>query len=169
MSGPGPFAQLRQRHHLAAQAAAAVNRWAAAAAAVAGTDPPADGKQHWTATVDGCPGAFGWGHTRTAALADLESVLAGWAELKLKDGDTDIPSAGVSTSHQSRLRQATRNSGCPADVAPVAAGERSKHSNIGTLRRRCSRTALSAKLGRLRHSWPRWDRTGGLSRIRRAL
>ena len=95
MFGPGPLAQLRRRRRLAASAAAdAINQWAAAAAALAETAPPADNSEHWTATVDGCPGAYGWARTKTGALIELESVLAGWAELKLKDGDTDIPSAG---------------------------------------------------------------------------
>ena len=94
MSKPGPLAQRRQRRQLAASFAADVNQWAAAAATLAETTPPADGSEHWTATVDGCPGAYGWAKTATGAIIELESVLAGWAELKLKDGDTDIPSAG---------------------------------------------------------------------------
>ena len=145
MPGPGLFAQLRQRHHLAAQAAAAVNWWAAAAAAVAGTDPPADGKQHWTATVDGCPGAFGWGHTRTAALADLESVLAGWAELK--DGDTDIPSAGG------------------VDLAAVQA--QTGHPKLGLPRRRRARRRRRA-IGTLeqRHAPPPLHQDGAISQTR---
>ena len=64
MSGLGPLAQLRQRRHLAASAADAINQWAAAAATLADTTPPADNSEHWTATVDGCPGPYGMGQNR---------------------------------------------------------------------------------------------------------
>ena len=94
MFGPGPFAHLRQQRNLAASATHALKQWAAAAATHAETTPPAANFEHWTATVDGCPGPYGWAKTETGALIELEAVLAGWAYLKLKDGDTDIPSAG---------------------------------------------------------------------------
>ncbi len=46
------------------------------------------------ATVEGCPGAWAYGTTAEDAVAYLESVLIGWADLKLADGDTDIPVMG---------------------------------------------------------------------------
>ena len=43
------------------------------------------------ATVADLSGAWGAGATPDDALADLHSVLIGWATLKLDDGDRDIP------------------------------------------------------------------------------
>ena len=74
-------------------AAERVRQWAAAAARQAIV---ADGEdtEYLVAAVEGCPGAWGYGTTAEDAVAYLESVLIGWADLKLADGDTDIPVMG---------------------------------------------------------------------------
>ncbi len=43
------------------------------------------------ATVAGLDGAWAFGPTPEDAATELNSVLIGWATLKLDDGDTDIP------------------------------------------------------------------------------
>lgn len=68
-----------------------IRRWARAATALAEVEDPTQECPHFVATVAGCPGAWAFGDTADAALAELESVLFGWAHLKLRDGDTDIP------------------------------------------------------------------------------
>ena len=73
--------------------AAAVREWAAAAAREA-VVVDADDTDYLVATVHGCPGAWAYGATAAEAVAYLESVLIGWAHLKLADGDTDIPEMG---------------------------------------------------------------------------
>ena len=73
--------------------AAQVRQWAAAAAQHAVIDDPQD-TEYLVATVEGCPGAWAYGTTAEDAVAYLESVLIGWADLKLADGDTDIPVMG---------------------------------------------------------------------------
>ena len=72
---------------------APVREWAAAAARQA-VIIDADDTDYLVATVDGCPGAWAYGTTAADAVAYLESVLIGWADLKLADGDTDIPEMG---------------------------------------------------------------------------
>lgn len=73
--------------------AAQVRRWAAAAVRHA-TVTEAEDTEYLVATVEGCPGAWAYGTTAADAVAYLESVLIGWADLKLADGDTDIPEMG---------------------------------------------------------------------------
>lgn len=73
--------------------AALVRQWAAAAVRHA-TVSEAEDTEYLVATVKGCPGAWAHGTTAAAAVAYLESVLIGWADLKLADGDTDIPEMG---------------------------------------------------------------------------
>ena len=72
---------------------ARVREWASAAARQAVIVDPED-TDYLIATVDGCPGAWAYGETTADAVAYLESVLIGWADLKLADGDTDIPEMG---------------------------------------------------------------------------
>ena len=72
---------------------APAREWAAAAARQA-VIIDADDTGYLVATVDGCPGAWAYGTTAADAVAYLESVLIGWADLKLADGDTDIPEMG---------------------------------------------------------------------------
>ncbi len=43
------------------------------------------------ATVAGIDGAWGFGQSEDEALDDLRSVLVDWVNLKLEDGDDDIP------------------------------------------------------------------------------
>ncbi|MCY4663136.1 MAG: hypothetical protein OXC00_00565 [Acidimicrobiaceae bacterium] len=73
--------------------AAWVHRWAAAAARHA-TVAEAEDTEYLVATVEGCTGAWAYGTTAADAVASLESVLIGWADLKLADGDVDIPVMG---------------------------------------------------------------------------
>ena len=73
--------------------AAPVLEWAAAAARQA-VIVDAEDTDYLVATVEGCPGAWAYGSTAADAVALLESVLIGWADLKLADGDTDIPEMG---------------------------------------------------------------------------
>ena len=68
-----------------------IRRWAEAATALAKVEDPTQDCPHFVATVAGCPGAWAFGGSPETALAELESVLFGWAHLKLRDGDTDIP------------------------------------------------------------------------------
>ena len=42
-------------------------------------------------TVAGLKGPWGFGHTSEEALNELESVLVDWVNMKLEDGDKDIP------------------------------------------------------------------------------
>lgn len=67
-----------------------VERWAKIAVSHATVrrteDPPG-----MVATVVGVDGAWGFGSTPAEALEDLQSVLVDWANLKLQDGDDDIP------------------------------------------------------------------------------
>ena len=73
--------------------AARVREWAAAAARQA-IIVDAEDTDYLVATVEGCPGAWAYGTTGEAAVVYLESVLVGWADLKLADGETDIPEMG---------------------------------------------------------------------------
>ena len=66
---------------------------AEAATALAQVEDPTRECPNFVATVASCPGAWAFGGSSEAALAELESVLFGWAHLKLRDGDTDIPPA----------------------------------------------------------------------------
>ena len=68
-----------------------IRRWARAALALAVVEEPNDDCPHFVATVEGCAGAWAYGDSPETALIELESVLFGWAHLKLRDGDTDIP------------------------------------------------------------------------------
>lgn len=52
---------------------------------------PIEDPDELVATVANIPGAWGSGASPNEALADLHSVLIGWATLKLDDGDRDIP------------------------------------------------------------------------------
>ena len=70
-----------------------VREWAAAAAQQA-VVADAEDTEYLVATVEGCPGAWAYGTTAEDAVTYLESVLVGWAELKLADDDTDIPVMG---------------------------------------------------------------------------
>lgn len=70
-----------------------VRHWAAAAIQKAVVAEVED-TEYLVATVDACPGAWAYGTTAEDAVAYLESVLIGWAGLKLADGDTDIPVMG---------------------------------------------------------------------------
>ena len=70
-----------------------VRQWAAAAARQAIVADVKD-TEYLVATVEGCPGAWAYGTAAEDAVAYLESVLIGWADLKLADGDTDIPLMG---------------------------------------------------------------------------
>ena len=70
-----------------------VRQWAAAAALQA-VVADAEDTDYLVATVESCPGAWAYGTTAEDAVAYLESVLIGWADLKLADGDTDIPVMG---------------------------------------------------------------------------
>ena len=70
-----------------------VRQWAAAAARQA-VVADAEDTDYLVATVEGCPGAWAYATTAEDAVAYLESVLIGWADLKLADGDTDIPVMG---------------------------------------------------------------------------
>ena len=70
-----------------------VRRWAAAAAQQA-VVADAENTEYLVATVEGRPGAWAYGTTAEDTVAYLESVLIGWADLKLADGDTDISVMG---------------------------------------------------------------------------
>ena len=74
-------------------ASAQVRQWAAAAARQA-VIADAEDTEYLVATVEGCPGAWAYGTTAEDAAAYLESVLIGWADRKLADGDSDIPVMG---------------------------------------------------------------------------
>lgn len=68
-----------------------IGRWvdiAMSHAAVSGIDDP----EGCIAGVAGIRGAWGFGTSPAEALTDLESVLVDWVNLKLEDGDDDIPS-----------------------------------------------------------------------------
>ena len=68
-----------------------IELWAAAAvthARIRNIDDPSG----LVATVVGIDGAWGFGSSSEEALDDLRSVLIDWAQLKLEDGDDDIPS-----------------------------------------------------------------------------
>lgn len=73
--------------------AALVREWAVAVARQA-VVVDAEDTNYLVATAEGCPGAWAYGTTAADAVAYLESVLVGWADLKLADGDTDIPEMG---------------------------------------------------------------------------
>jgi len=73
--------------------AARLRQWAAAAVRHANV-AEAEDTEYLVATVEGCPGAWAYGATAADAVAYLESVLFGWADVKLADGDTDIPEMG---------------------------------------------------------------------------
>lgn len=70
-----------------------VRQWAAAAVQKA-VVADAEDTEHLVATVEGCPGAWAYGTMAEDAVTYLESVLIGWADLKLADGGTDIPVTG---------------------------------------------------------------------------
>ena len=70
-----------------------VRRWAAAAAQKAAV-ADADDTEYLVATVEGCPGAWAYGTTAEDAVAYLESVLIGWADLKQDAAATEIPVMG---------------------------------------------------------------------------
>ena len=68
-----------------------IERWADAAAShamVRTINDPAG----LVATAAGIDGAWGFGPSEEEALKDLRSVLVDWANLKVEDGDNDIPS-----------------------------------------------------------------------------
>ena len=71
-----------------------VKRWAKAAIERAVVEEPNEERSHYIATVPSCPGVLASGDSLDAALAELESVMFGWAHLKLRDGDSDIPPMG---------------------------------------------------------------------------
>ena len=71
-----------------------IRRWAKAAISFAIVKNPNAERPYYFATVEDCPGAWAHGDSRDAALAELESVIYGWAHLKLRDGDKDIPPMG---------------------------------------------------------------------------
>lgn len=45
----------------------------------------------WFATIPGCGGLWAAAPTPEEAIDELRSVFVGWRELKLADGDPDIP------------------------------------------------------------------------------
>ena len=65
-------------------------RWADIAVRHAIVQPIED-PDELVASVANVPRAWGSGASPDEALADLHSVLIGWAALKLDDGDRDIP------------------------------------------------------------------------------
>lgn len=71
-----------------------VKPWAEAAVdqacEVEGINDPAG----YVATLRDVRGPWAFGKTAEAARAELQSVLIGWALLKLDDGDCDIPVMG---------------------------------------------------------------------------
>ena len=69
---------------------AIIEQWAQIAASHARTEP-VDGRVGVAATVAGIEGPWGYGVTAEQAVAELRSVLADWAAIKLEDGDRDIP------------------------------------------------------------------------------
>ena len=71
-----------------------IRRWASAAVSCAVVKSPDDERPYYFATVEDCSGAWAHGDSRDAALAELESVMYGWAHLKLRDGDNNIPPMG---------------------------------------------------------------------------
>lgn len=68
-----------------------IRQWARAAVERAVIEEPNEDRSHYLVTVSGCPGAWASGDNIDAALTELESVMFGWAHLKLRDGDSDIP------------------------------------------------------------------------------
>ncbi|GEM_PF-3444903 len=69
-----------------------IRQWAKTAVELAVIAAPNEHCSHYVARVESCQGAWAYGDSPVAALIKLESVLFGWAHLKLRDGDTDIPS-----------------------------------------------------------------------------
>ena len=67
-----------------------IDCWAETAARHAMLEPIGDPPGVFAA-VAGIQGPWAFGDTRDEALAELKSVLADWAALKLEDGDDDIP------------------------------------------------------------------------------
>lgn len=61
------------------------------------SDPPGV-----VATVEGLRGVWAFGSDEREARAELGSVLAEWAALKLSDGDADIPSIDGVSLHATR-------------------------------------------------------------------
>lgn len=77
-----------------------IEKWAAAAAAQASVEPM-ESPDGYYAELSETPGAWGYGDTENEALSVLESVLIGWASLKLADAETDIPvMGGISLYHR---------------------------------------------------------------------
>ena len=80
-----------------------IEEWAAAAAVQALVEPMEAPHGNY-AEVAETPGAWSYGETESEALSVLQSVLIGWASLKLADGDTDIPVMGGVSLYRRRAR-----------------------------------------------------------------
>lgn len=71
-----------------------VQPWARAAVERACRLEEIDDPVGYVATLKDVLGPWAFGETRESARSELESVLIGWALLKLDDGDRDIPVMG---------------------------------------------------------------------------
>lgn len=94
-----PFAQKHESFSSASEAALPIDsvareelisKWVQAAMAFAIVHFE-DNDDVLIATVRGIQGPWGYGSSPNKAIDDLKSVLHGWIELKLEDGDDDIP------------------------------------------------------------------------------
>ena len=71
-----------------------VQPWARAAVSHACQLEEIDDPVGYVATLHDVLGPWAFGETTESARSELESVLIGWALLKLDDGDRDIPVMG---------------------------------------------------------------------------
>lgn len=76
-----------------------VRPWARAAVSLACQLEDIDDPVGYIATLNDVLGPWAFGETRESARSELESVLIGWALLKLDDGDKDIPVMGGISLH----------------------------------------------------------------------
>lgn len=83
---------------------AAVQPWARAVVNQACQLEQIDDPLGYIATLHDVPGPLAFGETIEAARSELESVLIGWAPVKLDDGDKDIPVMGGTSLYQMGLK-----------------------------------------------------------------
>ena len=84
-----PFRLVRDRY-----SEADVKPSAEAAVDQAGEPERVNDPAGYVATLRDVRGPWAFGETAEAARAELQSVLIGWALLRLDDGDGDIPTVG---------------------------------------------------------------------------
>ena len=86
--------QIERHRFIGTRSEADVQPWARAAVSLACQLEEIDDPVGYIATLSDVLGPWAFGETRESAQAELESVLVGWALLKLDDGDRDIPVMG---------------------------------------------------------------------------